>query len=201
MKRQATLSPEGDLCWAEAVWRRRARCFNPDCKCRSSAFYEPQAYPHRTYSPAVAVAAVLELLSVEGATPASVARQWHCDPRTLGRWMKWIGWLVEVAVLFKLCWLQDPTGLPPPRYQPRRKDLDRSGETTLPTWKGRTNLVGSLILLCEWLARLHRDQGVVLEWGPGLSSLLRHQFDRFRLVSLLTKTSPPMRTQALWAGG
>ena len=57
---------------------------NPECDSRSSTIYEAQAYPYRTFPPAVAVAAVIELLSVEGATAVSVAKLWQCDPRTLG---------------------------------------------------------------------------------------------------------------------
>jgi hypothetical protein len=200
VKWQATLTPDG-LTWVEGPWRRRTRCFNPECDSRSSTLYEAQAYPYRTFAPAVAVAAVLELLSVEGATVVSVAQLWQCDPRTLDRWLGWIGWLAELAVLLKVCWRYDPSGMPPPVFQPRRKDLDPPTATTKPTWKDRATLIGSLVLLFEWLARLHRDHGIPLEEGPGLSALLRRQFDRYRLVSMLTKRSPPMQTQVLWSGG
>jgi len=198
VKWQATLTPNG-LTWVEGP--RRARCCDPECDARSSTLYEAQAYPWRTFTPAVAVAAVLELLSIEGATVVSVAQVWQCDPRTLSRWLGWIGWLAELAVLFKVCWLHDSSGMPPPVFQLRRKDLDPPKSTIGPTWKDRATRIGSLVLLFEWLARLHRDHGILLEEGPGLSALLRRQFDRYLLVSPLTKRSPPMQTQVLWSGG
>jgi hypothetical protein len=148
----------------------------------------------------VIVSAVAELLAIDGATLASVAKHWECHPRTLGRWMAWISCLVEVAVLFKACWLHDPSGMPPPVYKPRRKDLD-SSRPEMGSWKARAVLVGSLVLLFAWLARLHRDKGIPLEEGPGLGAILRRQFDLYRLVSLLTKSSPGMQIDVLWTGG
>ena len=201
LKRQGTLDPSGDLVWEESQVRRRVRCPNPACTHRSSTLYEAHAYPHRTFTLAVVIAAVLELLETDGATTATVARHWQCHPTTLGRWMRWIGELVAFAVLFQVCWSHDPSGMPPPVYKPRRKDLDPPKPTPRPTWKDRATLVGSLILLFEWLAKLHRDANVPLDEQPGLSAILCAQFDRFRKVYLLTKTSLPMQPRVLWVGG
>jgi hypothetical protein len=60
-------------------------------------------------------------------------------------------------------------------------------------------LAGFLVLLLEHLARLLRDQGVPLEPGPGLAAILRHQFDRFRAVSWLTRASPPLQVEGAMA--
>ena len=49
---------------------------------------------------------------------------------------------------------------------------------------------GLVLLLLECLARLLRVQGVPLEAGPGLGAILRHQFERFRAVSWLTRGLP-----------
>lgn len=201
LQRQATLDLDGGLLWIEDLWRRRARCWNPECTGRSSTLYEVQGYPYRWFTLAVTVSAVLELLEVKGATLVSVARHWECHPTTLGRWVEWIGLLVEVAVLFKVCWLHDSSGMPPPVYKPRRQDLGSPKATPPPTWQVKATLVGSLILLFEWLAKLHRDAGVPLDKQSGLGAILCHQFDRFRQVSLLTKASPPMQPEVLWLGG
>ena len=68
-------------------------------------------------------------------------------------------------------------------------------------WRSRLTVVGSLITLFEWLARLCRDQGVPLERGPGLGALLRHQFDRFRRVCLLIGSYPALHFYGLRPDG
>jgi hypothetical protein len=53
--------------------------------------------------------------------------------------------------------------------------------------------------LLETLAQLLRIHGVALEPGPGLGVILRHQFERFRAVSWLTRASPPLRIPGVMA--
>ncbi len=196
VKLQAKVTLAGVLAWMAGMWRRRARCPNPDCPVRGWTVYEEQGYSHRTFPPAVAAAAVAELLFRGETALADVAKHWGCSRWTLVRWVEWIGGLVELAVLFKVCWTCDPSGMPPPAYR-AQQDADSSG----PAWASRMALAGSLILLFEKLARLLRDQGVPLEEGPGLGAFLRHQLDRFCRVSWLTKPSPPLLFDGLWPGG
>lgn len=200
IKRQAKLGEDEALEWVVGFWRARCRCPNPDCDCRSWTVYEIQGDPHRTYSPAVAAAAVAELLACDTATVADVARRWGCSRWTLVRWLQWIAGLVELGLLLQLCWRHDPSGLPPPTYK-ARKHPDPPEAPDRTTWKSSIVLVGSLILLFERLARLYRDRLLSVESGPGLSAILRDQFDRFRLVAQLTRSSPPLQAHGLWPDG
>ena len=192
----AFLTGSGGLEWVEGQVRRRARCFNPECDHRSSTLYEDQAYPHRRFSPAVAIAAVTELLWRGGQALAEVAKHWNCSTWTLVRWLEWIGGIIEFALLLKVCLACDPSGIPPPAYRVRQEPVPPG-----PAWMSRMAPVESLILMFELLARLLRDQGVALEEGPGLGAFLRYQLDRFRLVSWLTKPSPRLLFDWLWPGG
>jgi len=171
---QMVLGVLGTLLRLDEVPRHRARCLDPGCPGGGWTLYEPQGYPCRTFTPAVAAAALLELAAAPAATLASVAAHWGCAPRTVGRWQVWVGTLVAAAPLIRLCSRLDPEGFPPPQPD------------GIP-------LAGFLVLLLEHLARLLRDQGVLLEPGPGLGAILRQQFDRFRVVSFLTCASPPLQ--------
>lgn len=196
VKRQAKLTRTWVLEWVVGLWRQRALCPNPECPVRSWTVYEEQGYPHRTFPPAVAVAAVAELLFHGEEAMVEVLAHWGCSPWTLVRWLEWIGGIVELLLLVKVCWASDPSGLPPPGYR-ARQDPEPSG----PAWKSRMFLVENLVLLFERFARLLREQGVPLEEGPGLAAFLRLQFDRFRLVSWLTKPSPALLFDGPWSGG
>jgi hypothetical protein len=154
--------------------RHRARCKAPECSCGSWTIYEAGGYPHRTFTLAVAVAAIAELAIAANATLTSVARHWQCDRRTVARWQGWVAGTAEPAALAQLCSSLDPDGLPAPKPE---------GMAT----------PGLVLLLLECLARLLRSQGVPLEAGPGLGAILRHQFERFRAVSWLTRASPALR--------
>ncbi len=156
------------------VPRRRARCKEPDCPCGSWTIYEVGGYPHRTYTLAVVAAAISELVIVAGATLSSVARNWLCDRRTVARWNSSVARTAEPDELTRHCSSLDPDGFPAP---------DPPGLTR----------PGRVLLLLECLARLLRTQGVALEPGPGLAAILRHQFERFRAVSWLTRASPGLR--------
>jgi len=161
--------------------RLRARCADPACKGGSWTLYEAQGYPHRTFTLAVAAAAVVELAVAPNATLASVARRCQCDPRTVGRWKCWASGLCDPVALSRLCSRLEPDGFPPPR-------------------QGGMLLAGFMVLLLEHLARLLRDQGVPLAPGPGLAAILHQQFDRFRAVSWLTRASPPLQLEGAMAG-
>ena len=156
------------------VARHRARCKEPECPYGSWTIYELGGYPHRAFTLAVAAAAVAELTLEAGATLTSVARHWDCDRRTVARWNTWIAGIAAPAALAQLCSHLDPDGLPAP---------EPSGVAT----------VGLVLLLLECLAGLLRVHGVALEAGPGLGAILRHQFERFRAVSWLTRASPALR--------
>jgi hypothetical protein len=196
VKLQAKLTLAGVLVWVRGLWRRRARCPYPDCPVRSWTVYEDQGYPHRTFPPSVAAAAVTELLFRGAAALEGVAGHWGCCPGSLVRWLDWIGGIVGLAILIKVCWACYPSGMPPPTFRVRQ-DPEPAG----PAWRSRMALAGSLVLLFERFARLLRDQGVPLAEGPGLAAFLRFQRDRFRLVSWLTKPSPPLVFDGLWSGG
>ncbi len=168
------------------VVRVRFECRNPDCPLRGWTVYEAGGYPHLTFRPAVAAAAMAELAMAPGATRASVARHYQCDRRTVGRWERWTAGLANPEDLGRLCLRIDPAGLPPPR--------PCSG-------LGPLAQAGFLVLLLEHLAQLLRDRGVPLAAGPGLAAILRHQFDRFRTVAHLTRASPPLRVEPAWAPG
>ena len=164
------------------VPRHRARCKVPDCPCGSWTIYETGGYPHRAFTLAVAAAAIAELALDAQATLTSVARHWDCDRRTVARWRTWVAGIAAPAALAKLCSLLDPDGLPAPEPE---------GVAT----------PGLVLLLLECLARLLRVHGVPLEAGPGLAALLRHQFERFRVVSWLTRGSPALRVAGGMAAG
>jgi hypothetical protein len=155
------------------VPRHRARCKVPDCPCGSWTIYEAGGYPHRAFTLAVATAAIAELALDAEATLTSVARHWDCDRRTVARWRTWVAGIAAPAALAKLCSHLDPDGFPAP---------EPAGVAT----------PGLVLLLLECLARLLRVHGVPLEAGPGLGALLRHQFERFRVVSWLTRGSPAL---------
>lgn len=129
---------------------------------------------------AVAAAAIAELAIGAGATLTSVAQHWSCDRRTVGRWRAWVAGLAAPAALARVCSRLDPDGLPAP---------DPIGIAP----------PGLLLLLLECLAQRLREQGVPLEPGPGLATILRHQFERFRAVSWLTRASPPLRIEGAMA--
>lgn len=163
------------------VPRHRARCQDPACPGRSWTIYEAGGYPCRTFVLAVAGLALAALAVDVDATLASVAQRCQCDPRTVGRWKRWVAGLVDPAALSRLCSRLEPEGFPPPRPDGMA-------------------LAGFLVLLLEHLARLLREQGVPLAPGPGLAAILRHQFDRFRAVSWLTGASPPLQVEWAMAG-
>jgi len=199
VKRQAKVAQDGSLGWVEGLQRPRARCRNPDCCMRSWTLYEDQGYPHRTFPPAVVAAAIAEFLAGGEASLAVVAAHWGCSNRTLARWVGWIDGLTTVAELAMACWRQDPSGMPPPMG---RTDQDPGPSPAgVALWRSRLAVVRRLVILCEWLARLCRDQGVPLERGPGLGGLLRHQFDRFRRVCWLTLESPALHFYGLQPDG
>jgi hypothetical protein len=162
--------------------RRRVRCKEPGCPCGSWTIYEAGGYPRRSFTLAVAAAAIAELAFAGCATLTSVARHWQCDRRTVARWQRWVAGTAEPAALAQFCSSLDPDGLPAP---------DPEGITRS----------GCVLLLLECLARLLRTQGVALEPGPGLGAILRHQFERFRVVSWLTRSSPALRVDGALAGG
>lgn len=165
--------------------RLRVRCPDRACECGSWTLYEAQGYPHRSFTLAVAASAVAELAASPETSLTSVAERCQCDRRTVGRWVRWAGGLVDPLALRSLCGRLDPSGLPAPS----------------PIFgQGGIALAGLLVLLLEHLARLLRDRGVTLGIGPGLAAILRHQFDRFRMVSWLTRASPPLRVEGAWAG-
>ena len=196
VKRQAKVAADGVLEWEVELWRQRACCPNPECPVRSWSVYGIQEYPHSTFPPSVAIAAVIELLERGMGALADIAQRWGCSRRTLLRWLGWIGRIVELAVLIKVCWANDPSGMPPPGCRPRQ-DPDPSG----PAWKSRQALVESLLLLFKWLVGLMRDQGLPFEEGAGLADFLRYQFDQFRRVSWISKLSPPLRFDGFWPDG
>ena len=195
VKRQAKVASDGSLEWAEGFWRPRVRCSNPECPMRSWTIYEEQGYPHRTFPPAVASTAIAEFVVRGEVSLAAVAEHWGCSMRTVTRWVGWICGLMTVTELTRACWAQDPSGMPPP--------LGRADQDPLPPeagvarWRSQLALVASLVALFEWLARLCRTQGVPLEDGPGLGTLLRHQFDRFRRVCWMIRSSPPLHFDGL----
>ena len=182
---QMGLDQDGTVSRREDLVRLRVRCPDRDCECGSWTIYEPQGYPHRTFTPAVAASAVAELAASPEATLTSVARRCQCDRRTVGRWVRWVDGLGDPQALGGLCVRIDPSGLPPP--------VPFSG-------LARVALAGLLVLLLEHLAWLLRERGVPLNPGPGLAAILRHQLDRFRMVSFLTRASPPLRVEGAWAG-
>ena len=196
VKRQAKVAADGVLEWEVERWRQRACCPNPECPVRSWTVYGAQDYPHCTFPPSVAIAAVLELLERGMGALADVAQRWGCSRRTLLRWLGWLGGIVEATVLIKVCWANEPSGMPPPGCRPRH-DPDPS----VSAWKARKALVESLLLLFKRLVGLMRDQGLPFEEGAGLAGFLRYQFDQFRLVSWISKLSPPLLFDGLGPGG
>ena len=199
VKRQAKVAQDGRLGWVVCFWRPRARCLNPDCSMRSWTLYEEQGYPYRTFPPAVATAAMAEFLAGGEDSLAAVAEHWGCSMRTLARWVGWIGGLTTLEELTQLCWFQDTSGMPPPAGRIDQDPGPPAARVAL--WRSQLAFVESVVALFEFLARLCRDQGVPLERGPGLGALLRHQFDRFRRVCWLIRSSPTLHFYGLHADG
>ncbi len=177
VKSQVIVDGAGKPVRIDGLVRARLQC---RACLRSWTVYEPGGYPHRTFTLAVATAAVAELVGNPGANRSSVARNFMCDRRSVGRWWAWIVGLADPNSLSRVCARLDPSGLPAPRLY---FDL------------GPLATAGLLLLLLEHLARLLRDQGVFLAPGPGLAAILRWQFDRFRTLSHLTRASPPLRVE------
>lgn len=166
------------LRWTEQFVRRRARCSDRSCSAGSWTIYEPGGYPCRTFLLSVVAFATAALAVGEGATLTSVARQCACDRRSVGRWVRWVAGLAAATELLRGCARLDPDGLPPP---PAPRTVDPVARA------------GAVVVLLDRLADLLRGRGVTLEPGPGLAAILRHQFDRFRIVFHLTRPSPPLR--------
>jgi len=191
------LDAAGCVYRVQGIVRLRYLCLNPACEFGSWTIYEPQGYPRRTFTLAVTASAVAELAASPEANLTSVAERCRCDRRTVGRWVRWAGALGEPQELGELCGRLDPSGLPPPT----RALPGIYGPTpAIILGQGAIALAGLVVLLLEHLARLMREQGVPLEVGPGLAAILRHQFNRFRMVSCLTRASPPLRVEPGWAG-
>jgi len=170
VKSQVGLDETGKPVRVMEIRRTRWRCSG--CG-RSWTVYEPGAYPFRTFTLAVEAAAVAELATAPGATLASVARAFHCDRRTVGRWARQVSGIANADDLSRACTRLDPDGLLAP---------------CLPL--ARTGL---LLLLLDHLARLLRNRGAPLQPGAGLAAILRWQFDLFRTIAFLTRASPPLR--------
>ena len=177
VKSQVVLDGAGKPERVESLLRVRLLC--RACR-RSWTVYEPGGYPRRTFTLAVAAAAVAELVASPGASHSSLARAFRCDRRTVGRWSLWIAGLADPGHLSRACARLDPSGLPAPR---------------LYSGLGRLASAGLLLLLLDHLARLLRNGGVALEPGPGLAAILRWQFDQFRTICHLTRASPPLRVE------
>ena len=199
VKRQAKVASDGSLEWVEGFWRPRARCRTRGCPMRSWTILEEQGYPHRTFPPAVAAAAIAEFVICGEVSLAAVAEHWGCSIRTVTRWVGWICGLMTAIELTRVCWAQDPSGMPPPFGGADQDPVPP--ETGVALWRSQLALVESLATLFEWLARLCREQGVPLEDGPGLGALLRHQFDRFRRVCWMIRSSPPLHFDGLSPDG
>jgi len=181
---QMVISTLGAVARMALVVRRRGRCSQASCTMASWTVYEVGGYPHRTFTLAVTAAAVAMLATSETVTLTAVAQQHGCDRRTVGRWVGWVMRLYVTATVVRACWQLDPTGVPPPA--PPRPETPRSR-------------AGWMLLLLEHFAGLLRTRFVALEAGPGLGALLRHQYERFRVVAWLTKSSPPLRID--WGAG
>lgn len=176
------------------VIRIRAQCRNKGCSQGGWTVYEPGGYPHRRYTLAVVAWGVGEVASTPGATLAGVAERLECDRTTLARWVIGVTGLDEVEVLSRACARIDPDGLPPPSLpivsMPSGDLLSHRGP------RGAAllfPLAGLVLLLLERLAELRRRWGELVEEGPGLVAILRHQFLASRLVVRLTRASPGMR--------
>lgn len=158
--------------------RCRVRCSDRSCPAGSWTIYEPSGYPHRVFLLSLIAFAVAGL-SADVATKIRVARKFGCDRRSVGRWVRWVAGLGDAKEMAQVCLRVDPDGLPPPAAAPATAD---------PVGKAV-----SMIALLDRLADLLRGHGVRLEPGPGLAAILRHQWDRFRTIFLLTRASPPLR--------
>lgn len=181
------------------VWVVRLRwgCPNPDCRPRSWTAYEVGGYPHRVYTLAVAVRVVARLAADPQATLTSVGREFQCHRCTVARLTRWVGGIGDPHSLARACVRIDPSGLPPPRSPaPDSPRIIRQ-----PSCFDQLALAGHLVLLLEHLARLLRNRGVPLEPGEGLAAILRHQFERFRMVRTLTGLSPPLHAADLLGWG
>jgi hypothetical protein len=118
---------------------------------------------------------VAKLAGDSGITLSSVARTFECDRRTVGRWIQQTQ---EVA------------------------DPGDPAETCPQPEKGWDPLcLAGLLAFLDHLAHLLGAQGFHLEPGPALASLIRWQFDQFRIVAYLTRASPPLRMAVALAVG
>ena len=191
---QIMVDEAGGIYRDSEVLRVRLQCRNPACPQGSWTVYEPGGYPCRRYALAVVVSGVGELAVVPGATLTGVAKRLDCDRSTLALWVTWVVGLGGVEDLSRTCAQLDPDGLPPPCLPiiPPAPGL-HAAHRAPPGASRLFPLAGLVLLLLDRLAELRRRWGDLLEEGPGLVAILRHQFLGSGLIVWLTRASPGMR--------
>lgn len=94
--RSASIGADGVTVYIPHIPQRRADCG----ECRKSWIVRPPGLvAHKHYQLCVVAAASSDYLFEPGATQAQVADRHDCSPRTLSRWLRWIGQVASPAAI------------------------------------------------------------------------------------------------------
>lgn len=168
--------------------RHRAQCSSGVPSCGSWTVYPQDAYPHRAFQLSV-VSSAVEAAALGGATYTAAAVQHRTSRRSVSRWVKWVGSLLDAASLVRLCARLDPQG--------RRPPVSAVGEQA-----AVLSRAGTILRLLDHVVVLWREQGALRSLdAPALTAILAHQLARFGQVSTLTGSSPPLRVDVAFAPG
>lgn len=150
--------------------------------------YPEDTYPYRTFQLS-AVSSAVEAVALGGQTHTAAAAAHQTSRRSVSRWVGWVGSLLEVPRLVRLCAQLDPWGHRPPVLA-SYEEADRVGRA------------GAILQLLDHLAGLLRERGALgLREVPALAAILAHQLARFGEVWKLTDLSPPLHVDIAFALG
>jgi len=150
--------------------------------------YSEDAYPNRVFQLS-AVSSAVEAVALGGETPTAAAAAHQASRRSVSRWVGWVGSLLEVPSLVRLCVHLDPQGHRPPVLTSAEQAKGVSG-------------AGTILRLLDHLATLLRERGALCSRElPALAAILAHQLARFGEVCRLTGLSPPLRVDIGFAPG
>lgn len=150
--------------------------------------YPQDVYPHRVFQLSV-VSSAVEAVALGGETRTAAALAHQASRRSVSRWVGWVGSLLDVASLVRLCAHVDPQGHRPPLLASREQAEGVSG-------------AGTILRLLDHLATLLRERGALgSQELPALAAILAQQLARFGEVWRLTGLSPPLRVDTAFALG
>lgn len=149
--------------------------------------YPQDAYPHRVFQLS-AVSSAVGAVALGGETRTAAAAAHRTSRRSVSRWVRWVGSLLDLDSLVRLCTRLDPQGRRPPVSAGEEAEAVRRA--------------GTILRLLDHLAGLLRERGALRSRdAPALAAILDHQLARFGEVARLTRCSPPLRVDVAFAPG